>query len=161
MKRVLNPGKYNATLTDYLREVHCVCPSCGGHAYINAEAKYAMPWKPTNVRLICTNCARREAWPSENFKSKFENFDPRNGCEPYFGYKFYFSRIICGENISIFSPEHARDIAEYIAAHDRPSPQNSKWAMVNRLPKKLKLAKNRDTVLKALKSIIEEAQCPA
>jgi len=158
MKRVQNPGKYNATLTDYLREVHCVCPSCGGHARITAEAEYAIPWEPTNVRFICTNCARRETWPSEKFKSKFEGFDLRNGFEPYFGYKFYFSRIICGEIVSIFSQDHAKDIAEYISAHDRPSPQNSKWAMVNRLPKQFKLAKNRDAVIKALKSIIEEAQ---
>jgi hypothetical protein len=161
MKRVLNPEKYNATLTDYLREVHCVCPSCGGHAYIRAEAKYAIPWKPTNVKFTCTNCARREDWPSGNWKSNFEAFDPSNEHEPYFGYKLYFPRIICGKNISILSLEHAKDIAEYIAAYDRPSPQNSKWAMVNRLPKQLKLAKNRETVLKALNGIIKDAQCLA
>lgn len=153
MKRVSNPGKYNATLNDYLREVHCVCPKCGGNAVINASAKCALPWKPFDVSLVCHGCPHREDWPSSNWQSDFRSHDPACGIEPYFGYELSLPVTIKGHNLGVFSPKHASDIAEYVAATDRPSPANAKWAMVNRLPKWVKHAKNREAVLLALNKL--------
>jgi hypothetical protein len=153
MKRVSSPGKYNATLNDYLREVHCVCPKCAGNAVITASSKYALPWQPFDVSLVCHTCLHREAWPSSNWQSDFINYNPANGIEPYFGYTLLLQISIKGQSFSVFSPAHAVDIAEYIEATDRPSPANSKWSMVNRLPKWVKLARNREAVLQALNKL--------
>jgi len=153
MKQVLNAGKYNATLNDYLREVHCICPKCGNNAVITAESKFALPWRPYEVSLVCHSCPNRESWPSANWKSDFTNFNPALGIELYFGYRLAFQVSIKGQCLVVFSPVHAADIAEYVAATNRPSPANSKWSMVNRLPKWVKIAKNRAAVLRALNKL--------
>ncbi len=157
MKRLSSPGKYNATLNDYLREVHCICPKCGGNAVITAESKYALPWQPFDVSLTCHGCPHREGWPSSNWNSDFVNYDPASGVEPYFGYTLSLQISIKGQSFGVFSPVHAQDIAQYITATDRPSPANSKWAMVNRLPKWVKLAKNRGVVLRSIEKLIGHA----
>ncbi len=153
MKTVTEHGKYNATLNDYLREVICVCPKCGGPARITADSKYALPWDPYDVKFICLKCAHRATWPSKRWQSDFVNFNPSNGYEPYFGCQLYFQEKVGQEILMVFSRTHAEELAEYIEAEDRPSPGNSKWAMVNRLPKWVKLAKNRTSVLRALSRI--------
>ncbi|KLN66440.1 MULTISPECIES: hypothetical protein [Vibrio] len=145
--------KFNATLNDYFREVHCICPKCKGHAIITAESKYALPWRPSNVSLVCHGCAYRETWPIPSWKSDFVNYNPGSGIEPYFGYSLFFGVTIKGKTLGILSPKHANDISEYIAYALRPSPINSKWSMVNRLPKWVISAKNRSLVLKALSKI--------
>src|SRR5699024_6235612 len=110
MKRVTHSGKYNATLTDYLREVACVCPSCSGLAYVTAESKYAIPWKPENVKFFCTKCAHRVSWPPTFWKSNFESYNPGNGYEPYFGFKLYVVKQVCQTVIAVLSCKHARDL---------------------------------------------------
>lgn len=154
MKQVENRTKFNATLNNYLREVHCECPKCGESSIISAESKYSMPWRPYNVLLSCKNCMHRQNWNEEKDYTYFVNFNYSDGIEPYFGYQLTNHISIKGNPLSIFSPKHALDIAEYIEAEDRPHPENSKWSMVNRLPKWVKLAKNRKVVLKALSKII-------
>ena len=57
-------------------------------------------------------------------------------------------------HLAVFSRRHAQDLIDYIGADDGPSPENSKWAMVNRMPKWMKLVKNRGTVLKALNRLL-------
>ena len=150
MKASTDNGKYNATLNDYLREVICVCPKCGGPARITAKSKYAIPWNPTNVMFICLKCPNRQTWTSQPGKTDFANYNPSDGNEPYFGYPLYLQEKVVQHVLVAFSKKHVEDLVEYIAAKDRPSPENSKWAMVNRLPKWVKLAKNRTPVLKAL-----------
>lgn len=57
-------------------------------------------------------------------------------------------------NLVVFSRKHAQDLIDYIGAEVRPSPENITWAMVNRLPTWMKLARNRETVLKALNRVL-------
>jgi len=150
MKAVTEHGKYNATLNDYLREIICVCPKCDGPAKITARSKYSLPWNPYEVKFIYLKCPQRESWPSQKWESDFVSYNPSDGYEPYFGYTLYLQENVGQNNLIAFSKKHAEDLAEYIEAEDRPSPENSKWAMVNRLPKWVKLAKNRASVLKAI-----------
>ena len=157
MEYVDRLGKFNATLTDYLREVFCICPKCGSKAIIRAESKYAIPWRPYNVSFTCLGCPNREQWPSSSWVSDFLNLNPAHGFEPYFGYQLALQADIKGTALAVLSPSHAKDIAEFVAEKNRPAPANSKWAMVNRLPKWVKLARNRDHVLRAL----ENLQCQA
>lgn len=153
MKTISEYNKFNAGLNDYLREVICICPKCGGAAKISAESKYTLPWEPYCIKFICLNCPQRESWPSSTWKSDFINYNPSNGYEPYFGYQLYLQESVCQNNLIVFNRKHAEDLAEYIKAEHRPSPKNTKWSMVNRLPKWMKLAKNRTSVLKALSLI--------
>ena len=153
MNKVPSNINYNAFLNDYLREVHCVCPKCGGKGVIYAESKYSMPWFPFNIRFICGNCSHRITIKHKlNFR-RFTKYNPAWGFEPYFGYALRNQIKIKGHTLCLLSPEHAQHIAHYVAAKDRPSPQNTKWAMVNRLPKWVKLAKNRRIVLNKLSKL--------
>ena len=150
-------GKFNATLTDYLREVFCVCPKCGSIAIIRAESKYAIPWCPYNVSFTCLSCPNREQWPSSSWASDFSDFNPAYGIEPYFGYQLALQANVKGGVLAVLNPSHARDIAEFVAEKNRLAPANSKWAMVNRLPKWVKLARNRDHVIRALENLQRQA----
>ena len=112
-----------------------------------------MPWNPYDVVLTCKSCMYRKIWDESKDHMHFINFNYSEGIEPYFGYQLTNHINIKGNPLSIFSPKHALDIAEYIEAEDRPNPENAKWSMVNRLPKWVKLAKNRKIVLKALSKV--------
>lgn len=139
--------RFNAALTDYLREVVCKCPRCGGRAVIRADARYAIPWMPTDVSFVCASCVYRHGWPASNWTSDFPGFDPADGREPYFGYELWAVGQIGIRTLAILNEQHADDLAECVARTDRPRPKNSKWSAVNRLPKWVLLAKNRQRVL--------------
>ncbi len=157
MKHLNDHGKFNAALTDYLREVYCICPKCGSQAIIRAQSKYAIPWNPYDVCFTCLGCPNREKWPSSSWASDFSSFNPANGFEPYFGNQLALQTSVKGQVLAALNPVHAKDIAEYVAAENRPAPINSKWAMVNRLPTWVKLAKNRNIVIRALDELQRQA----
>ncbi len=156
MNQILNRTKFNASLNNYLREVHCICPKCGGNSIISAGSEYSMPWVPFNVKFICLNCTYRSTGYESKDSMHFVNFNYAEGLEPYFGYQLRFHINIKGHPLFIFNLKHAEDIVEYVAVEDRPNPENSKWSMVNRLPKWVKLSKNRKAVLKSLTRLIDE-----
>ena len=138
---------FNACLTDYLREVICKCPRCAQRAVIRASSRYALPWIPTDVSFTCTSCVLRHGWPIPTWESDFVHFNPSDEREPYFGYSLWAVGRIGKDNLAILNTEHAKDLAAFVGATDRPRPQNSKWSMVNRFPKWILLRKNRDRVL--------------
>ena len=148
--RRAHPHGFNARLTNYFREVHCVCPSCSSPAVIRANSRYAMPWIPTEVKFSCSRCAFRIDWPSSRWVSRFDGYDPSDAVEPYFGFSLVAVEQVAGRSLGILSPSHADDLAYFIRARHRPRPENRKWAMVNRLPTWVKLARNRVKVLKAI-----------
>jgi hypothetical protein len=145
--------KYNAALTDYLREVICKCPRCGQRARIQATARCAIPWRPTNVTFICAHCVLHHGWPIAEWESDFENFNPSEGREPYFGYELWAIGNLGNKILAILNKEHANELASFIAASDRPRPENTKYAMVNRLPRWIILRKNRDQVLRLIRKL--------
>ncbi|BCR23989.1 hypothetical protein KAM429_41350 [Aquipseudomonas alcaligenes] len=134
---------FNACLTDYLREVHCICPKCGGSAIITADSKCAIPWRPFDVKFTCPTCPYRAEWPHPSWKSIFESYNPSDGKEPYFGFNLLAVEQVGGRPLAILSPAHGRDIEYFVSASHRPSPANTKWSMISRLPTWVKLARNR------------------
>ena len=138
---------FNACLTDYLRVVFCKCPRCANRAVIQAESRYAIPWHPINVRFTCPSCAFHHDWPAPTWESDFANFDPANSREPYFGYTIWAVGQIGGDVLAILNHQHADDLSAFVILENRPRPQNSKWSMVNRLPKWVLLGKNREKVV--------------
>ncbi|MBL8186752.1 MAG: hypothetical protein JNK38_02020 [Acidobacteria bacterium] len=152
-KLMMPDHQFNACLTDYLREVFCQCPRCGKRARIQASARVAMPWLPTDVTFLCTHCVLRHGWPLPQWQSDFINFHPGEGREPYFGYPLWAIGNIGSNSLAILNTEHASDLIAYVSASDRPRPKNTKWAMVNRLPKWVLLRKNRDRVLALIKEL--------
>lgn len=141
---------FNACLTDYLRIVFCKCPRCGERSVIHAESRYAIPWQPTNVSFTCPSCTLRHGWPIPNWNSDFANFNPANGCEPYFGYTIWAVGQLGNNILAILNHQHADDVSAFVGLTDRPRPANSKWSMVNRLPKWMLLGKNRERVLELI-----------
>jgi hypothetical protein len=84
------------------------------------------------------------------WKSDFFNFKPAKGLEPYFGYSIWAMGVIGKNNLAVLNTKHADDLAAFIGSMDRPRPENTKWSMVNRLPKWMHLKKNRSRVLAAI-----------
>lgn len=141
---------FNACLTDYLRLVYCQCPRCGDRGLIQAEAPYAIPWKPTGVVFTCPACAHGHGWPLAAWTSDFERFDPAGGVEPYFGYRLWAVGHHGEHALAILNLQHADDLAAYLGLKLRPRPANAHWAMVNRLPRWMLLARNRERVLRLI-----------
>ena len=148
--------RLNACLTDYLREIVCKCPNCASKALIRADSKYAMPWDPFDVSFVCPNCTFHHGWPAPSWKSDFHAFNLSNTIEPYFGYSLWASETVSQNVIGILNLQHANDLSLFISATDRPRPENSKWAMVSRLPRWMLLAKNRDRVLRAIRNATQK-----
>jgi hypothetical protein len=145
-----HPHGFNASLTDYLREVYCVCPSCSSPAVIRANSQYAFQWVPTEVKFTCTHCPFRIDWPSPQWVSRFDAYNPSDAVEPYFGLSLLAVEQVAGHTLAVLSPSHADDLAHFVRSRHRPRPKNSKWAMVNRLPTWVKLSRNRAKVLRAI-----------
>ena len=142
---------------DYSRLVVCECPRCGAPAHIEANSEYSIPWRPSFVNFHCSACAHNPSWSMGAGCSSFIAYDPSSGLEPYFGFKLLLQESVRGKNLVAFNLAHATDILHYTRELNRPSPENSKWAMVSRLPAWAKSAKNRPAISKALKRIIRKA----
>ena len=143
----------NAQLSDYLREIVCKCPKCGQRAAICAESNMAWPWHPKRVSFTCPCCVLQHGWPVAGWTSDFTNFKPAKGREPYFGYQIWAMTVVGKNNLALLNREHAADLEAFIGEIDRPRPQNTKWSMLNRLPKWMLLKKNRHRVLGAINKL--------
>lgn len=79
-----------------------------------------------------------------------QSFDPASGIEPYFGYRLWAVGHLGEHALAVLGPQHADDLAAYLGLQLRPRPANAHWAMVNRLPRWMLLAKNRERVLRLI-----------
>ncbi|MEM6292567.1 MAG: hypothetical protein AAGA54_14940 [Myxococcota bacterium] len=128
-------GVVQARSENRLVAARLTCSSCG----------YARAWRPTAVGVVC-HPGHHEFPEGVVVVGK--------GVDWYFHAPLWLETSCCGERLWAYNVSHLRWLRRYIAASLRPAARSEEgWAnrsLGSRLPRWMKLAKNRDAVLRAL-----------
>ncbi len=142
------------------------CPNCNQKSkVISPEAPY---YTDAIKRFICTSCGlMKEKIPGKNcfnqnvisygnsWRDGFINIG--GNYDWYFGYPLYLQAPCCGHTLWAYNIEHLCYLEEYVEAELRgPSPYY--LSVESRLPIWMKIAKNRNAVLKAINKIKQIAE---
>ncbi|MGX2959603.1 hypothetical protein JNUCC23_10100 [Peribacillus sp. JNUCC 23] len=135
------------------------CPRCSSCSRIftpnNAKGKDEPRYLGhESKRLLCVKCGyTKDIHPKRRWDNLWafshELYNEKQGVDWYFGLPLYLQTQCCGHKLWFFNYEHLFDIENYIKEHVRPSGLYYLSAK-SRLPKWMKLSKNRDEVLKAI-----------
>jgi len=153
-ERFVDPGDTIYSLM--AEEVLVTCPRCGNCATHkpNEAAKDNRDWFAPR-RLICTHCTLVRDWAE---RSIYRNWRETPARDDYFN-EILWLRGDCGSNeIWAYNWRHLDLVEKYVAATHRQHVRDSEtgWAnssFVNRLPRWITSAKNREDVLRAINRI--------
>lgn len=111
-------------------------------------------------RLLCVECGFvKELYPIRRWDNvlafRQELYDIKKGIDWYFGLPLYLQTKCCGQNMWFLNYEHLKDTEDYIKKELRPS-RLYYLSAASRLPKWMKLSKNRAEVLKAITKLKNE-----
>lgn len=152
------------TIWNFADEFLVVCPRCSLKATVRPSAS------EVPARLTCANCGSVREWTSEEkgvlFSKHSSNWPDGqyaigDSVDPYFHLPLWLQTSCGQQTLWAFNMRHLQFIRDYVAAEDRRSPPRERNDPLNsllasRLPKWMKSARNRDTVLRAIE--ILEAQ---
>jgi hypothetical protein len=136
-------------LADYADEILIVCPRCSGPA-ITKCIDAARRDTAAKCRLVCRRCGHLQEGPG-----RAQPQAARQGRDPFLGLPLWLATPCCGETLSAFNARHLAALEAFALAELRERRRDAEhgWsnaAFTSRLPKWIKLAKNRAEVAKAL-----------
>ena len=146
------------TVWDFVDEFLVVCPSCSERAVVTTAAASRPP------RLACTRCGLSRDWKSDRrgvLTSGRASTWPTgqyaigDSADPYFHLPLWLQAPCATRVLWAFNARHLAFLRDYVSATDRrtvgATPRGPRNALLaSRLPRWLKLAKNRSTVLQAI-----------
>lgn len=141
------------SIYDLNDEFLVVCPKCDSMAKvvpreINSEKLNNRLFAPR--RLVCSNCTYRADWNGKQIATG-GNYDW------YFRLPLWLQISCCGETLWAYNLTHLEIIERYAAAKLRERTAKGRNSFLSKLPTWLKLAKNRDEILKAIAKIKEKS----
>lgn len=77
----------------------------------------------------------------------------RGTCDPYFGMDLFLVRDFGRETLWAYNRDHLRFLKSFVHADQRQRTANHNSSLVSRLPRWMKLAKNRDALLRAIEGL--------
>jgi hypothetical protein len=134
-------------LGDFADEFLVVCPDCDACARVTprlpeqSRAEHAL-------RLVCGASGRIREWkPGDTVSAR--------GPDQHFHLRLWLTIPCCGEVLWAHNWRHLQFIEEYVGAVLRESTRDPKYgwsnkSLANRLPRWMKLARNREEILKAI-----------
>ena len=122
-----------------------VCPKCNGKASI-------VPFTEYEVRATCFSCGY-SATKSTNTRSYY--WYDENPTDGVFGFDLWLTTNCDGNSLWAFNIKHLNILEAYVSAELRERSKDEKWgwsnsSLTSRLPKWIKSAKNRESLLKAI-----------
>ena len=141
-----------------------VCPGCTSRATVDPETHH-------DVRFVCVQCGRSEIWQNRGrgavlFARHAASFSPGTigigaAVDWYFHYPLWLQTSCCGEVLWVYNLAHLAWLRQFVQAKQRTRVYNpehgwSNRSVASRLPKWLKLAKNRDAILRAIDKLQAE-----
>lgn len=137
------------SLSHYRTSVHAHCKNCGKYfrreieAYGNCGAAH----------VTCPECGavmsgKIERVPIQN--GAYYSAEIHNACEPFFGCELRYSGSFDGKSVWALNREHLDYLIEYLSADLREKRGIVKKTQSDHLPKFMKIAKNREGVVKVL-----------
>jgi hypothetical protein len=135
------------------------CPNCG-HKWLIAEVWRKRPTsRPKKTEKVCCPLCRKT---SELQLEWFKEAHTNQPVDPHFGFPLWLRSDCRGKVFWAYNRRHLNAIKSYVAAARRVRGSASgKWSMVARLPTWVKLAKNREAVLKCISRLeakLDEAE---
>ena len=137
------------------------CPSCDGRAvvfwYLNEKTTSSDLQGTYELRLSCGNCGHSQSHP-RRLNSEWQTIAPErySDGEPPFGARLWLQTDCCGNTLWAVNEQHLDYIAAYVAETQRerefPSPPGDRQ-LAYKLPKWMKLGKNRDEILRAVERL--------
>lgn len=120
-----------------------ICPKCRLKATVNLHNN--------EVRLSCSNCSYNLAKVAEERTFYWGAETPTDS---YFGVNLWLQTDCAGHSLWAFNKRHLDYLEDFVSAkHRQRNPNNETWmnsSLASRLPRWLKLAKNRVQILKAI-----------
>ncbi len=111
---------------------------------------------PSYVNFTCKYCKTINK-VNENWESYIAKYNDSGIIDPAFGLPLWFVDEVRGQTIWAYNLSHLKEIENYVHAKLRErSTDRFKMTIVEKLPDFIKLAKNRDDVLKALQRMVEK-----
>ncbi|MEH7110444.1 hypothetical protein [Bacillus sp. JJ1764] len=155
-------GNYGGSLIEYSNLFLVICPRCDHCARvftpINAKGKEEFCYLGHESKsLLCSHCGlTKDIHPKRNWENLWiyyhDLFDEKQGVDWYFGLPLFLQKECCGHNLWFFNLEHLLHVEDYVRKRIRPF--GSYYLSVEaRLPKWVKLAKNRDEILSTIEKL--------
>jgi hypothetical protein len=111
---------------------------------------------PSYINLTCKYCKTVNK-VNENWESYVAKYNDSGIIDPAFGLPLWYQGTVKGDIIWAYNLRHLTEIRNYVQATLRErSTDKFKMTMVEKLPDFIKMAKNRDEVLKALQRMVEK-----
>jgi hypothetical protein len=111
---------------------------------------------PTYVNIRCNSCQTINK-VSENWEPYVLRYQDSGIIDPVFGLPLWYQDMIKGNIIWAYNLRHLTEIKHYVQATLRERTTDKfKMTMVERLPDFIKLAKNREEILKVLTQMLEK-----
>lgn len=122
------------------------CRLCG-HKWVQVEKEFedGSKIKSENVNTKCPRCNS-----DNDITLEFTRTEPSDhAIDPFFGLELALKEPTRYGIVWAYGAEHLMQLKEFIAAQHRVA-SGAKWSYFTRLPKWIKTAKNRKTILKAI-----------
>jgi endogenous inhibitor of DNA gyrase (YacG/DUF329 family) len=138
-----------------------ICAGCDRHFRIDVTDK--AQWGQKVLRVSCPYCGNGQNCAVQKIEKPFPDHRyerVENGIEPFFGYPLYYQTALDGKTIWALHRKHLLYLIDYIEADLRETPEQSYQDFCgtathpDMLPKFIKQAKNRETIVKLLKRLL-------
>lgn len=159
-------SKFNENLTlldDFANEFLVCCPKCNEKAYVKLFSQDCL-----SAQICCDECGYAKNWQNSepNLKSWSKNLDlyqkgvisigaPVDWC---FHLPLWLKASCCGHELWAYNYKHLDWLEGYVEAKHRERRRDSDhgWrnqSLASRLPKWIKVSKNRDAILKVISKL--------
>ncbi len=161
---------YTTVLDAFAETVWVRCPHCQNRARSHRLTPSQKPNTPTVWRLTCTHCGysnttdRRHQrpplpwWTTQGWWGQFRRYN--GAVDPVFGLPLWLQTPCCGHVLWAYNREHLDFLAHYVAAtlRERQGNKGNHHSIAVRLPRWIKSAKNRDTILNAIEEMRSQGE---
>ncbi len=157
-RKVITSG---ITLYEFMDEFLVVCPECSRKAVVRAGTPSNPP------RLVCPCCGHSRDWKQTAHGIRFSQrasgwpdgmIAVGDAADAYFHLPLWLQLPCAGHALWAFNERHLAFLQEFVSATDRSVPNREPGGplnalLVSRLPKWIKLGRNRGAVLRTLEKL--------
>lgn len=137
--------RYNATVKRF-------CDNCGQSIDMTITNNKE---KVEELTISCTHCGIERTYKPRNdaYRLTYKN---AGVCDPIFNLPLWFRTDIKEETFWAYNREHLNEIRNYVSAKLRERQTTTHTTMVEKLPNFIKVAKNRNRILKAIDKLAKK-----
>lgn len=119
------------------------CGYCGSHLTFNKTVnKYQ-----EKIEVKCQNCEQEKKYDVHYSLTYSDN---KQATDPYFGLQLWLQIQVNDNILWAYNFDHLHYLKNYVSAKLRETVSGGKYSLAWKLPNFIKLAKNRDKILKAI-----------